>query len=37
MSLMEQKDDLQGELQGKSLTDFYKLVVNGSITLLYTR
>ncbi len=25
------KDDLQGELKGKSLPDFYKLMVNGSI------
>jgi CHRD domain len=28
------KDDLQGELKGKSLSDFYKLMVNGSIYVI---
>jgi hypothetical protein len=28
------KDDLQGELKGKTLSDFYKLMVNGSIYII---
>jgi hypothetical protein len=32
------KDDLQGELKGKSLSDFYNLMVNGSIyVILHTK
>ncbi len=28
------KDDLQGELKEKSLSDFYNLMVNGSIYII---
>jgi hypothetical protein len=32
------KNDLQGDLKGKSLSDFYKLMVNGSIyVILHTK